>query len=335
MKTISSISLKVMALALMTTSVYAADLPTRKGPAPLPELPPLWTGVYAGLNIGGGWNASGGNSNYWYGSGFNNGVSNRMPAGAIGGAQFGYNYQFSPLLVAGVETDFQGSTMGSGSSISNSAFYTNRWDYSMGTALNWFGTVRGRAGVAVLPSVLLYGTAGFAYGDVSRNGIAPVGSLQTGWTAGGGVEWMFLPNWSTKFEYLYTNISGGPSTVWGFYPSLRAPIAINVNNQSAWNTIRAGVNYHFAWGATTSITGAPITTPTFDANALATPTYNYKAASVAKDKSFAFNAGQNASTQTASLAAPASAPAVASPIPGLAPATGTLPDISFSDIIHP
>ena len=126
MKTISSISVKVMALALMTASATAADLPARKGPASLPELPPLWTGVYAGLNIGGGWNASGGNSNYWYGSGFNNGVSNRMPAGAIGGAQFGYNYQFSPLLVAGVETDFQGSTMGSGSSISNSAFYTNR-----------------------------------------------------------------------------------------------------------------------------------------------------------------------------------------------------------------
>lgn len=334
MKTLSSISLKVIALALLTTSASAADLATRKGPAPLPDLPPLWTGVYAGLNIGGGWNASGGNNNDWYSSGFNNGVSNRMPAGALGGVQFGYNYQFSPMFVAGLETDFQGSTMGSGSSISNSAFYANRWDYSMGTALNWFGTVRGRAGIAVMPSVLLYGSAGFAYGDVSRNGFVQNGSLQTGWTAGGGVEWMFLPNWSTKFEYLYTSISGGPSTVWGFYPSLQAPMAMRVNNQSAWNTIRAGVNYHLAWGATTSITGMPISTPTYDASAFATPAGNYKPAPSPKDRSFATDAGQNP-TQTASLGATAPAPAAPSPIQGLAPATGALPDLSFSDIIHP
>jgi outer membrane immunogenic protein len=340
MKTLHSISLKALALALMTGSVSAADLPSIKGPAPIPDLPPLWTGVYAGVNIGGGWNASGGNNNDWYSTGFNNGVSNRIPAGALGGLQIGYNYQFSPMFVAGVETDFQGTTMGSGSSIDNSAFYDNRWGYSMGTSVNWFGTVRGRGAVAVLPSVLLFGTAGFAYGDVSRNGLAPNGSLQTGWTAGGGVEWMFLPNWSTKFEYLYTNIYGGPSTVWGFYPSLRTPIPMNVNNQSAWNTIRAGVNYHFAWGATTSITGAPISAPGFDVNALAAPMANYKAAPVAGYQSFATGAGQKApDRRTASLAAPASAPAAASaptsPIPGLAPATGGLPDISFSDIIHP
>ena len=25
-------------------------------------------------------------------------------------------------------------------------------------------------------------------------------------TAGGGVEWMFMPNWSLKFEYLYYDL---------------------------------------------------------------------------------------------------------------------------------
>jgi outer membrane immunogenic protein len=29
-------------------------------------------------------------------------------------------------------------------------------------------------------------------------------STQVGWTAGGGAEWMFLPNWSAKVEYCIT-----------------------------------------------------------------------------------------------------------------------------------
>ena len=30
--------------------------------------------------------------------------------------------------------------------------------------------------------------------------------LRTGWTAGAGVEWMFLPRWSVKAEYLYYDL---------------------------------------------------------------------------------------------------------------------------------
>ncbi len=337
MKNARSIALKAATFVLFASSAFAADLPTHKSPPAINELPPLWTGVCAGLNLGGGWNASGGNSNYWYSNGFNNGVSNRMPAGAIGGLQFGYNYQFSPLFVAGLEADFQGTTMGSGSSVNNMAYYVNRWNYSMGTSLNWFGTVRGRAGVAVSPSILLYGTAGFAYGDVSRNGLVLNGSVQTGWTAGGGVEWMFLHNWSAKAEYLYTSMSGGPSSVWGFYPSLRAPIPMNVNTNTAWNTIRAGVNYHFALGATSSITGASLADTSFNqsslnvtANSLALP----KGAALQKSTSQP-QAQYTAATTTAQASVSTSAPAAASPIPGLAPATGGIPDISFSDIIHP
>lgn len=329
-------ALKAMALIVSLPSAYAADLATRKAPPAIAELPPLWTGVYAGVNLGGGWNASGGNNNYWYSSGFNNGVSNRMPAGAIGGVQFGYNYQFSPLLVAGLETDFQGTTMGSGSSINNMAYYINRWDYSMGTSLNWFGTVRGRAGVAVSPSILLYGTAGFAYGDVSRNGLVLNGSVQSGWTAGGGVEWMFLHNWSAKAEYLYTNMSGGSSSLWGLYPSLPAPIPMNVNTNTSWNTIRAGVNYHFALGATSSITGASLPDASFNQSSLniSGPAFGQAKGAVSQKP------GSPARAQYAGLAAtstqpPAPPPAVSSPIPGLAPATGGIPDISFSDIIHP
>ena len=336
MKTTSSTSLKALMMSLVVGyPAFAADLATLKSPPPTLAYAPLWSGVYAGLNLGGGWNASGGNGNYWNGSGFNNGVSNRLPSGVIGGGQVGYNYQISPRLVVGVETDFQGTTMGSGSSINSSFYPVNRWDYSMGTSLNWYGTVRGRAAVAVIPEVLLYGTAGFAYGNISRNGLVLNGSTQTGWTAGGGVEWMFLPNWSAKAEYLYTNMSGGPGTVYNFYPSYQPLLPLSVNDQTAWNTIRAGVTYHFSWGATASLTGANIAAaPNFNAASLALPsTKTYAAQDLAAPSSSVASAKTTSANIPTSIAQ--ATPVPASPIAGLTPATGTLPDISISDIIHP
>jgi outer membrane immunogenic protein len=340
MKRTHKISLTALALAASFGSAFAADLASKKAPPPTSDLPPLWTGIYSGVNIGGGWSTIGNNGNYFNGNGWNAGDSNRPPSGAIGGLQIGYNLQISPMFVAGLETDFQGTTMGSASSITNSAFYTNQWQYSLGTSINWYGSVRARAGVAVLPSVLLYGTGGFAYADISRNGIAPFGTLQTGWTGGGGGEWMFLPNWSAKAEYLYTQTSGGPSQVWGAWPALYksyhvAAIPVSITNQTGWNNIRAGVNYHFAWGATSSLTGQPIGVSNYNVPALNLPVgQSYEPGKLTQ--------ASTASARPAVVAASATNPALPvaaaanaqSPIPGLAPATGAIPDISFSDIIH-
>ena len=63
---------------------------------------------------------------------------------------------------------------------------------------------------------------------------------KTGWTAGGGVEWAFLPNWSAKVEYLYTDLSGNNNNGFNWGWGLN-----NVNNHTRFNTVRAGVNYHF------------------------------------------------------------------------------------------
>lgn len=336
MKTASSFKLSALALSLASWSAIAADLPNTKGPPPALASAPLWSGVYTGLNIGGGWSTTGNFGNNFNENGFNAGVSNRLPSGAIGGGQVGYNYHISPLLVTGIEADFQGTTMGSGSSVNNLAFYSNRWGYSMGTAMNWYGTVRGRAGVAILPALLVYGTGGFVYGYVSRNGIVPNGSTQTGWTAGGGVEWMFLQNWSAKAEYLYSSMTGGPTSLWGFYPSLPNPLQISVNNQSGWNTIRAGVNYHFALGATTSITGAPIATPNYDAASLALPSLKLNTSQdTAQQSSQAAPKASYTPPSNAVIGLNQAVTPVVQTTTNLTPATGTLPEISFSDIIHP
>ena len=82
---------------------------------------------------------------------------------------------------------------------------------------DWMATVRGRIGLAP-GRWLVYGTGGVAFAD-SRSSdtlafptLAPAAlftstgarsSTQTGWTAGGGVEWAFDDHWTARGEYLY------------------------------------------------------------------------------------------------------------------------------------
>ena len=72
--------------------------------------------------------------------------------------------------------------------------------------LSYVGTMRGRVGYLVTPTLLLHATAGFAYDGVNAWGVR---HTRTGWAAGAGAEWMFVPSWSAKFEYLYADLSGG------------------------------------------------------------------------------------------------------------------------------
>jgi outer membrane immunogenic protein len=218
-------------------------------------------------------------------------------SGFIGGGQVGYNYQFGAGglgwgsgWVAGVEADIQGvaGTGGSSSSVSGAPLAVPPFPpgfavlsvTNVSKSLDYLGTVRGRIGFLFTPTLLVYGTGGLAYGGVSSNtsqfqaGTGPVpffgpsvtaawgsaGSFsdtRVGWTAGGGLEWMFAPNWSAKLEYLYYNLgsvtySSGVSGSFGnIAPIVGQPFFLN----TTWTTarfnghiVRAGVNYHFNWG---------------------------------------------------------------------------------------
>jgi outer membrane immunogenic protein len=102
----------------------------------------------------------------------------------------------------------------------------------MNRELDWFGTVRGRVGLTY-DRWLVYGTAGFAYGEVKGsadntflastilnpsfqvNFPASFSHTKTGWTAGGGVEYA-LPgafgSWTLRAEYLFVSLSGDSVT---------------------------------------------------------------------------------------------------------------------------
>jgi outer membrane immunogenic protein len=249
-------------------SALAADLPSRKEApvyAPPPPPPPMWTGFYVGLNLGGGWSANSINpnnlalyvspitGNLYALPGNTNGGNNA--GGVVGGGQIGYNYQFGNSFVVGVETDIQGTSMRSHSNnnfllfpdplVAGGFLAPLSPSGNAGIALNWFGTVRGRLGWLVTPTLLAYGTGGFAYGGIQA-GFNGNTNTRTGWTAGGGLEWMFMPNWSAKVEYLYTDLSsGGTQGAWGWN--------WGYHRHPQFNIVRAGVNYHFNWGASAPV----------------------------------------------------------------------------------
>jgi outer membrane immunogenic protein len=220
------------------------------------------------------------------------GVSQGNTSGFIGGGQIGYNWQFwGGRLVAGVEADIQGVA----SSNSNKTSVTAAGAFPFIAAseivttaittskrLDYIGTVRGRLGWLFTPTLLVYGTGGLAYGGVSvSTGIAQFNNdcaqfpanciagaafssgsfsdTRVGWTAGGGLEWMFMPNWSAKVEYLYYDLgnvsysAGVLTTLNSTLTALPAGSIAGVVSQSQTrfngNIVRAGVNYHFNWGA--------------------------------------------------------------------------------------
>jgi outer membrane immunogenic protein len=146
--------------------------------------------------------------------------------GGFGGGTLGYNWQFGQFVV-GLEGD---GTFGDVSATAAAS------GVSATVKVDSFGTFRGRAGVAV-DQVLFYGTAGLALADIKLSGTALGVTLsdnktQTGWTAGAGVEWMFVPRWSLKAEYLYRRFDN--LTFVGF------PVGA-----LAVNSGQVGINFHF------------------------------------------------------------------------------------------
>ena len=86
--------------------------------------------------------------------------------GVTFGGYAGYNWQrcCSPF-VFGVETDINFlNTSPTAFDIEPPAAPT----VSLESKMDWFGTLRGRAGIVVHDSWLLYGTAGLAYGEVDH-----------------------------------------------------------------------------------------------------------------------------------------------------------------------
>jgi outer membrane immunogenic protein len=252
---------------------FAADLPRKAAPPPPPPVPVLnWTGFYIGINGGYSWGRSSRDLNF-----FNpvNGVvlatatgGGRELNGGVFGGQLGYNWQ-TANWVFGFETDAQWTGQKGSTTVlcPVAGCFPTAVVAGTGVAatvtdkLEWFGTFRGRGGVLVTPSVLLYATGGLAYGslqtDLGLSGFTAAGVPVTiagsrsrdkfGWTIGGGIEAMFGTNWSAKLEYLYMDLGSVSNSV--VFPTAAGfPLGANVTSRVTDSIIRAGINYHFSAG---------------------------------------------------------------------------------------
>jgi outer membrane immunogenic protein len=172
----------------------------------------------------------------------------------VGGGQVGFNYQVSNI-VFGVEGDFDwaANNNNSGTGVVVPGIGLGH-TFAANSSNGWLTTLTGRLGVA-FDRVLVYGKGGGAW--VGNNGFT-VNDLTTGasvtgtnsssnsgWVAGGGVEWAFANNWTAKVEYDYIGLNSGTFTVPAGAPVL-AGDTFNFSRNIQMVTV--GVNYLFNWG---------------------------------------------------------------------------------------
>jgi outer membrane immunogenic protein len=222
----------------------AADMAVKAAPAPV-IAPPTWTGLYLGINGGGGWGTTD------HTDLFGTTSKNFSQSGGLVGVTYGANWQ-SNRFVIGYEGDFDWSNING--TFTSPALCSVNGGTTCFTNLENFSAARIRAGVD-LNGWLLFGTAGYGFGQVKAGqnpcGITIFGgnscgeTWRDGWVAGGGVEKMFAQNWSVKVEYLHfdfgNRINYTPATIGG---------GNSVNVLERGDIVRAGVNYHFNWGMT-------------------------------------------------------------------------------------
>ncbi|MGO4571967.1 outer membrane protein [Microvirga sp. 2TAF3] len=274
-------------MALAATAATAADLPVRAAPPVIAPIPIFtWTGFYAGVNVGGAWSNNNNHDDFGgsvfipagtfpgafattsgtlSGFGFGNGGNQ---SGFTGGGQVGYNYQVGSFVI-GAETDIQGIATDN----NNNDFFGFTPTFAVLTGpglppgtvvvpsgglrgVDWFGTVRVRAGVA-FDRWLVYATGGFAYGGGGGGNNNFCGGFvncsnddtRTGWTAGGGVEYAFTNNFTARVEGLWVQLDNNNNRFAGttFDPVTRALFVGGGNRgDHEFGVVRAAVNYKFS-----------------------------------------------------------------------------------------
>jgi outer membrane immunogenic protein len=253
-------SAALLATGLATSALFApaqaADMgvPSRSYyPAPPPPAIYDWTGFYVGGHIGGGMLVDSVSQNGVSPGGFNLvGSGNLRPAGVIGGAQIGANYEFAPWVV-GVEGSWTDSA------ITGNTLFGCTGPCLIGAATGigqerftshalWFAALTGRVGYAA-NDWLFYAKAGggwmrvtytedlLTFGGVTA-GTQDITDNRTGFTVGVGVELGLVENLTGKIEYDFYDFG---SKNYNF--NAITPVSVSSN----LHTIIVGLNYKFNW----------------------------------------------------------------------------------------
>jgi len=226
MKRVVLAGISALAVVTMMGAANAADIQRRQA---MPTKAPAyvaaynWTGMYVGVNGGGGFGHS-----TWSGA---TGTSGVNTTGGVVGGTVGYNYQMNQA-VFGLEGDIDWSN------IHGSTTTAPCTTMSCETRNSWLGTARGRIGYA-FDRFMPFVTGGAAFGDIKNSPAGFAGDRDTklGWTLGGGLEAAIAGPWTAKVEYLYVDL--GKTNC----PVGSCAVSTDVNFHT--NLVRAGLNYRF------------------------------------------------------------------------------------------
>ncbi len=239
--TIRALLLGSVAGVMVAGAAFAADL---RGSL-LPQANySTWSGLYFGVNGGYAWTDEP--------VVFSTVGIHPSATGGLFGGQVGYNLQWTPDWVVGVEADFDWAD------ISGQTRVYTPFQAAASQRIDFLGTMRGRVGY-VLDDVLLYGTAGVAYGKTELGSSAtltfagacdPLGfcantasaKWMVGWAAGVGFDWPFLPRWSFRSEYLHYDLGSHTQTLTDTY-SLTGSLGVSSNFRG--DIVRGAINYKF------------------------------------------------------------------------------------------
>jgi outer membrane immunogenic protein len=241
--------LAAVALIALSSASSAADLPRKAPPAPPPPPAPVydWNGFYIGVMGGYAWSDTVGIT--VGGVAFTTASSDLK--GGFAGGTIGYN--FAPVgssWLLGIEADAAWADIKH--SVTGTVLLPPLATLTFEDRIQALGSVTGRLGWTWGPG-LLYVKGGWAWADNKVSATLATGGLvappvvltasesrfHSGWTVGGGLEYLFAPNWSGKVEYMYADFGSATyvSTIGG-----------GVGLSATVHTIKGGINYHFNWG---------------------------------------------------------------------------------------
>ena len=229
-----------------------------------------WSGFYAGGVVGGVW----GNNDFTWNPlpsalefGAATIASNRDSSSVMGGILAGYNYQFKPTWLAGVEGEWIWANLKDTlysapwlNPASNSITAPNSFT-SSSSDVNWIPSIRGRLGFLVKPNLMLFGAAGISWANIdyvanNNNGFignaayatnASFSKTSVGYTLGGGIEWATVYNLLVRAEYLYYQFNSAQNVIGqdltGDYPTYPSNY---VWGKTSVNAFRVGLAYQFS-----------------------------------------------------------------------------------------
>lgn len=232
-----------------------------------------WSGFYIGGNVGGVVSHASGTSDFTdttLGAVSNPQTDLFSRGGFLGGVQAGYNWQFSPIWVAGIEADWDWTNpkysfcrQTDPSSVACSD--TGDGFETISSKTEWLSTFRGRLGVS-WQNWLFYATGGAALGRVqtgltlnclndgcgANSGVkllatSTSSTTKAGWVAGLGAELMLSPNWSARAEWLHIDLG----TITNALPTAGLSLGVPSVQTAIWSRsesadeFRLGLNYSF------------------------------------------------------------------------------------------